>query len=278
LIPSDFDAYADGSGVNDASHAERNEDRFYGGWQCGGSMTVANTHDLDPEETREWLDALSSVQGRRGNERAEFVVNAIVDAARGAGRGAGWNVIKVLWGSGWDRLLEKDKSGLLLKRMEECVDGEYQDFKSKSGAYIREQFFGTYDELKQLVADMSDDDIWKLARGGHDPEKVFAAYIAAVNPKGQPTVILPTTVKGYGMGESGEGQMIAHQAKKMTQDALRGFRDRFQVPVADDDLSKVPFIRLPEDSPEMKYFRAQRLGGSLPQRRRKSSSLQIPPL
>src|SRR3954451_7969633 len=235
-----------------------------------------------------------SLAGREKLDNLIFVINCnlqrldspvrgngkIVQELESVFRGAGWNVIKVLWGSGWDRLLEKDKSGLLLKRMEECVDGEYQDFKSKSGAYIREHFFGKYDELKQLVADMSDDEIWALARGGHDPEKVFAAYTAAVNHKGQPTVILPKTVKGYGMGESGEGQMIAHQAKKMTQDALRGFRDRFQVPVTDDELAKVPFIRLPEDSPEMKYFRAQRarLGGSLPQRRRKSASLQIPPL
>ena len=235
-----------------------------------------------------------SLAGRENLDNLIFVINCnlqrldgpvrgngkIVQELESVFRGAGWNVIKVLWGSGWDRLLEKDKSGLLLKRMEECVDGEYQDFKSKSGAYIREHFFGKYDELKQLVADMSDDEIWKLARGGHDPEKVFAAYAAAVNHKGQPTVILPKTVKGYGMGESGEGQMIAHQAKKMTQDALRGFRDRFQVPVADDELAKVPFLRLPEDSPEMKYFRAQRekLGGSLPQRRRKSASLPIPPL
>src|ERR1700751_2079546 len=163
--------------------------------------------------------------------------------------------------------------------MEECVDGQYQDFKSKDGAYVREHFFNT-PELKALVADLSDEQVWKLNRGGHDPFKVYAAYAAAVKHKGQPTVILPKTVKGYGMGESGEGQMIAHQAKKMTQDALRGFRDRFQVPVADEDLAKVPFIRLPEDSPEMKYFRAQRerLGGSLPQRRRKSASLPIPPL
>src|SRR5438034_2218133 len=235
-----------------------------------------------------------SLAGRESLDNLVFVINCnlqrldgpvrangkIVQELESGFRGAGWNVIKVLWGSGWDRLLEKDKSGLLLQRMEECVDGEYQDFKSKSGAYIREHFFGKYDELKQLVADMSDDDIWKLARGGHDPEKVFAAYAAAVNHKGQPTVILPKTVKGYGMGESGEGQMIAHQAKKMTQDALRGFRDRFQVPVADEELAKVPFIRLPEDGPEMKYFRAQRekLGGSLPQRRRKSASLQVPPL
>ena len=188
--------------------------------------------------------------------------------------------MKTLWGSGWDRLFEKDKSGLLLKRMEECVDGEYQDFKSKSGAYVREHFFGKYEELKGLVADMSDDDIWNLTRAGHDPVKVFAAYDAAVKHTGQPTVILAKTVKGYGMGESGEGQMIAHQAKKMTQDALRAFRDRFQISVSDDDLLKVPFLKPDETSPEMQYLRAQRqaLGGSLPQRRRKSVPLTIPPL
>ena len=156
--------------------------------------------------------------------------------------------------------------------MEECVDGEYQDFKSKSGAYIRQHFFGKYDETRALVADMSDDEICGLTRGGHDPVKVFAAYAAAIRHTGQPTLILPKTVKGYGMGESGEGQMIAHQAKKMTQDALRGFRDRFQIPVSDEDLPKMPFIKLDEDSPEMKYLRERRaaLGGYLPQRRRKS--------
>src|SRR5438874_5451448 len=204
----------------------------------------------------------------------------IVQELESVFRGAGWNVIKVLWGSGWDALLAKDKSGKLLQRMEECVDGEYQDFKSKSGAYVREHFFGKYDETRALVADMSDDEIWGLTRGGHDPVKVFAAYSAAVKHTGQPTLILPKTVKGYGMGESGEGQMIAHQAKKMTQDALRNFRDRFQIPVTDEDLPKVPFIKLPEDSPEMKYLRERRaaLGGYLPQRRRKSVSLEIPPL
>jgi pyruvate dehydrogenase E1 component len=235
-----------------------------------------------------------SLAGREKLDNLIFVINCnlqrldgpvrgngkIVQELESLFRGAGWNVIKVLWGSGWDRLFEKDKSGLLLQRMEECVDGEYQDLKSKSGAYIREHFFGKYDELKELVADMSDEEIWGLTRGGHDPVKVFAAYAKAVKHTGQPTLVLPKTVKGYGMGESGEGQMIAHQAKKMTQDALRGFRDRFAIPVADEDLAKVPFIRLPEDSPEMKYFRAQRaaLGGSLPQRRRKSATLQIPPL
>ena len=235
-----------------------------------------------------------SLAGRERLDNLIFVINCnlqrldgpvrgngkIVQELESVFRGAGWNVIKVLWGSGWDRLLEKDKSGLLLERMEECVDGEYQDFKSKSGAYIREHFFGKYDELKELVADMSDDEIWGLTRGGHDPVKIFAAYAKAVKHTGQPTLILPKTVKGYGMGESGEGQMIAHQAKKMTQDALRGFRDRFAVPVKDEDLGKIPFITFSEDSPEMKYLRAQRaaLGGSLPQRRRKSTALQIPPL
>jgi pyruvate dehydrogenase E1 component len=164
--------------------------------------------------------------------------------------------------------------------MEECVDGEYQDFKSKSGAYVREHFFGKYEETKALVADMSDDEIWNLSRGGHDPVKVFAAYAAAVRHTGQPTLILPKTVKGYGMGESGEGQMIAHQAKKMTQDALRAFRDRFQIPVSDEELPNMPFIKPAEDSPEMKYLRERRAarGGCLPQRRRKSASLEIPPL
>src|SRR5271169_6783436 len=213
-----------------------------------------------------------SLAGREALDNLIFVINCNLQRldgpVRGNGkivqeleadfRGAGWNVIKVLWGSGWDKLLAKDASGLLLKRMEECVDGEYQDFKSKSGAYVREHLFGKYDELKALVADMNDEEIWGLTRGGHDPEKVFAAYAAAVKHTGQPTLILPKTVKGYGMGESGEGQMIAHQAKKMTQDALRGFRNRFQIPVSDEDLDKVPFVKLPEDSAEMKYLRARR--------------------
>ncbi|BEP52290.1 MULTISPECIES: pyruvate dehydrogenase (acetyl-transferring), homodimeric type [Variovorax] len=235
-----------------------------------------------------------SLAGRESLDNLVFVINCnlqrldgpvrgngkIVQELESVFRGAGWNVIKVLWGSGWDALLAKDKSGKLLQRMEECVDGEYQDFKSKSGAYVREHFFGKYDETRALVAEMSDDEIWGLTRGGHDPEKVFAAYAAAVRHKGQPTLILPKTVKGYGMGESGEGQMIAHQAKKMTQDALRGFRDRFQIPVSDEELPNVPFIRLAEDSPEMKYLHERRaaLGGYLPQRRRKSTALEIPPL
>src|SRR2546428_288012 len=204
----------------------------------------------------------------------------IIQELEGVFRGAGWNVIKVVWGSGWDKLFAKDKSGLLLKRMEECVDGEYQDFKSKNGAYVREHFFGKYPELKALVADMTDDEIWHLNRGGHDPVKVYAAYAAAIKHEGQPTLILPKTVKGYGMGESGEGQMIAHQAKKMTQDAIKKFRDRFQIAVADDKIADMPFIKFADDSAEMKYLRERRaaLGGYLPQRRRQSTALQIPPL
>jgi len=235
-----------------------------------------------------------SLAGRERLDNLIFVINCnlqrldgpvrgngkIVQELESVFRGAGWNVIKVLWGGGWDALFAKDTTGKLLQLMEECVDGEYQDFKSKSGAYVREHFFGRYAETKALVADMSDDDIWKLTRGGHDPQKVYAAYAAAARHTGQPTLILPKTVKGYGMGESGEGQMISHQAKKMTADALRGFRDRFQIPVSDEDLASVPFIKPAEDSPEMQYLRERRaaLGGYLPQRRRKSTALTIPPL
>jgi len=266
-----------------------------------GGRSLAKTEDRkvwaflgDGEcDEPESLGAIS-LAGRERLDNLVFVINCNLQRldgpVRGNGkiiqelesifRGAGWNVIKVIWGGGWDRLLAKDQTGLLLKRMEECVDGEYQDFKSKNGAYVREHFFGKYPELKALVADMSDDEVWHLNRGGHDPDKVFAAYAAAVKHKGQPTVILAKTVKGYGMGESGEGQMIAHQAKKMTQDALRQFRDRFEIPVKDDKLMDLGFIRFADDSPEMKYLRARRaaLGGYLPQRRRKSTSLEIPPL
>ncbi|HEX8663900.1 MAG TPA: pyruvate dehydrogenase (acetyl-transferring), homodimeric type [Beijerinckiaceae bacterium] len=195
-------------------------------------------------------------------------------------KGAGWNVIKVIWGSGWDRLLAKDVNGILLKVMEETVDGEYQDYKSKNGAYVREHFFGKHPDLKAMVADMSDDEIWQLVRGGHDPLKVYAAYSAAVKHKGQPTLILAKTVKGYGMGEAGEGQNITHQQKKMGENSLREFRDRFQLPISDDKLAEVPFLRLPEGGPEIEYLRERRkaLGGSLPARRAKSEALEVPPL
>ena len=194
-------------------------------------------------------------------------------------RGAGWNVIKVIWGTHWDALLARDKKGILERRMMECVDGEYQTFKSKDGAYVREYFFNT-PELKALVADWSDDDIWNLNRGGHDPHKIYAAYHAAANHKGQPTVILAKTIKGYGMGEAGEAQNITHQQKKMHVDAIRKFRDRFQIPVPDDKLEDVPFVTFPEGSPELEYMRARRmeLGGYLPSRRRKANPLTIPEL
>ncbi len=204
----------------------------------------------------------------------------IIQELEAAFRGAGWNVLKVIWGSYWDPLLAMDNTGLLRQRMEECVDGEYQNFKAKGGAYTREFFFGKYPELKEMVAAMSDQDIWRLNRGGHDPHKVYAAYAAAVKHTGQPTVILAKTVKGYGMGASGEAQNPTHQAKKMALDDLRAFRDRFDIPISDDELAKLPFYRPAEDSPEMKYLREQRakLGGYVPTRRTKAASLEVPAL
>ena len=205
----------------------------------------------------------------------------IIQELEGDFRGSGWNVLKVIWGSGWDELLAKDTTGRLRQLMEECLDGEYQDFKSKNGAYVREKFFGRYPETAAMVADWSDDKIWTLTRGGHDAVKVYSAYKAAVDHQGQPTVILAKTVKGFGMGEAGEGQMIAHQAKKMGLESLRQFRDRFQIPVPDDKLAELPFLKLSEDSEEMKYLRERRaaLGGYLPSRRRKTSlQLTVPPL
>jgi pyruvate dehydrogenase E1 component len=194
-------------------------------------------------------------------------------------RGAGWNVIKVIWGTHWDTLLARDKKGILMQRMMECVDGEYQTFKAKDGAYVREHFFNT-PELKALVADWSDNDIWNLNRGGHDPHKIYAAFHAAANHKGQPTVILAKTIKGYGMGEAGEAQNITHQQKKMSMAAIRKFRDRFQIPVPDDQLEDVPYVTFPDGSPELEYMRARRLelGGYLPSRRPKANALTVPEL
>ena len=160
-------------------------------------------------------------------------------------RGAGWNVIKVIWGTTWDELLARDYSGRLRQLMEECVDGEYQDFKSKSGAYIREKFFGRYPETAEMVRDWSDEKIWRLTRGGHDSKKIYAAYKAAVEHKGQPTVILAKTVKGYGMGSAGEAQMMAHQAKKMSLEALKQFRDRFNIPVVDSETRASALHQIP---------------------------------
>jgi len=194
-------------------------------------------------------------------------------------RGAGWNVIKVIWGGYWDALLAQDKQGLLQKRMEECVDGDYQTFKSKDGAYVREHFFNT-PELKAMVANWSDDDIWRLNRGGHDPHKIYAAYHAAVNHGGQPTVILAKTIKGYGMGEAGEAQNITHQQKKMGTTSLKAFRDRFALPLTDEQVEKLEYINPGADSPEIKYMyeRRKALGGYLPQRRQKAAALEVPAL
>ena len=195
-------------------------------------------------------------------------------------RGSGWNVLKVIWGSYWDPLLAMDKDGFLKKRMDEAVDGEYQNFKAKGGAYTREHFFGKYPELKDMVASMSDQDIWRLNRGGHDPHKVYAAYAAAVKHKGQPTVILAKTVKGYGMGDAGEGQNITHQQKSMDIASLKAFRDRFDLPLTDEQVEKLNFYRPAEDSPEMRYMLERRnaLGGFVPQRRRKGNELTVPQL
>ena len=204
----------------------------------------------------------------------------IIQELEAAYLGAGWNVIKVLWGSRWDPLLAKDNKGLLRKVMEECVDGEYQNFKAKGGAYTRENFFGKYPELKAMVANMSDEEIWRLNRGGHDPRKVYAAYWAATNHKGQPTVILAKTVKGFGLGKAGEGQMITHQQKKLDVDALHAFRDRFHISVTDDEIKNVPFRKPDDNSEEARYLRERRttLGGSLPVRLTKAAPLTVPEL
>ena len=204
----------------------------------------------------------------------------IIQELEAAFLGAGWNVIKVLWGSRWDPLLARDTRGQLRRLMMECVDGEYQNFKAKGGAYTREHFFGKYPELREMVANMSDDDIWRLNRGGHDARKVYNAYLAASTHKDQPTVILAKTVKGYGMGRAGEGQNITHQQKKLDDAALKEFRDRFNIPVSDADIASVPYYRPAEGSEELEYLQERRraLGGYLPQRRTRAPKLQVPGL
>jgi pyruvate dehydrogenase E1 component len=235
-----------------------------------------------------------SLAGRERLDNLIFVVNCnlqrldgpvrgnskIIQELEAHFRGAGWNVIKVIWGSYWDALFAKDKTGLLAKRMDECVDGEFQTFKSKDGAYVRKHFFGKYAELRALVANMTDDDIWRLNRGGHDPHKIYAAYHSAVSHVGQPTVILAKTIKGYGMGEAGEAQNITHQQKKMGTTSLKAFRDRFSLPLSDDDLKELKYIQPALDSPEIAYMRERRmaLGGYLPARRPKADPLPVPSL
>jgi pyruvate dehydrogenase E1 component len=203
----------------------------------------------------------------------------IVQELEAVFRGAGWNVIKVLWGGEWDDLIERDNKGKLVKRMGEVVDGQSQKFSIASGDYVRKEFFGVDPELEEMVSHLTDEQIRKMKRGGHDPEKVFAAYNAAVNHKGQPTVILANTIKGYGLGESGEGKNITHQQKKLNEDELKDFRTRFGIPISDDEVSKAPFYKLPEDSPEMQYLRKRRedLGGYVPERRVDLRPIKTPP-
>ncbi len=234
-----------------------------------------------------------SLAAREGLDNLIFVVNCNLQRldgpVRGNGkiiqelealfRGAGWNVIKVIWGSEWDHLLEKDQNGLLVRRMEEVVDGQYQKYSVESGAFIRDDFFGKYPELRKLVEHLSDEELWRLKRGGHDPIKLYAAFDAAVNHKGAPTVILAKTVKGYGLGEAGEGKNITHQQKKLNEAELRHFRDRFGVPISDEAVSRAPFYRPPDSSPEIQYVqeRRKRLGGYLPARRVNCEPIKTPP-
>ena len=204
----------------------------------------------------------------------------IIQELEAAFLGAGWNVIKVVWGSRWDPLLERDQDGLLKRLMEECVDGEYQNFKSKGGAYTREHFFGKYPELKAMVANMSDDEIWRLNRGGHDPQKVYAAYASAMAHKGAPTVILAKTVKGFGLGKAAEGLNSAHQQKKLGDDDLKEVRDRFNIQISDEEIQGLTFRKPAPDSEEMKYLQGRRaaLGGYLPARSAAAPALNVPPL
>ncbi|MCG8909503.1 MULTISPECIES: pyruvate dehydrogenase (acetyl-transferring), homodimeric type [Pseudomonas] len=234
-----------------------------------------------------------SLAGREKLDNLIFVINCnlqrldgpvrgngkIIQELEGVFRGAEWNVNKVVWGRFWDPLFAKDTAGLLQARMDEVIDGEYQNYKAKDGAYVREHFFGARPELLEMVKDLSDEEIWKLNRGGHDPYKVYAAYHQAVNHKGQPTVILAKTIKGYGTG-SGEAKNIAHNVKKVDVESLKSFRDKFDIPIKDADLENLPFYRPEEGSAEAKYLASRRaaLGGVMPVRREKSFQVPVPPL
>ena len=251
---------------------------FLGDGECDepeslGAITLASREKLD---NLIWVVNcnLQRLDGPvRGNGKIIQELEAIF-------RGAGWNVIKILWGGYWDPLLARDKDGLLKQRMMEAVDGDFQNYKAKDGAYVREHFFGKYPELKAMVAKMTDDDIWALNRGGHDPHKVYAAYHAAANHTGQPTVILAHTVKGYGMGAAGEGQMRTHSQKKLQADEMIAFRNRFNIPLSDDEAAAGNYFMPPADSPEMKYLheRRQSLGGYLPIRNANVPKLKVPDL
>ncbi len=244
--------------------------------------------EMDEPESRGAIDLAS----REKLDNLIFVINCnlqrldgpvrgngkIVQELEGNFRGSGWEVIKVLWGRGWDELLEMDTSGRLRQLMDETVDGDYQTFKSKDGAYIREHFFGKYPETAALVEDWTDDQIWALRRGGHDPQKVYTAFKRATEVEGQPTCLLVKTVKGYGMGKAGEGQMTTHQQKKMAEDQLRAMRDRFEIPVSDEDLPKAPFVSLNNAQKAYLAEKRQALGGPFPARNTESPKLEIPKL
>ncbi len=272
-----FNRYLKDRGINEAAE-DVNVWAFLGDGETDepetlGAITLASREKLD-NLTFVINCNLQRLDGPvRGNGK-------IVQELEGAFRGAGWNVIKVLWGSDWDPLIESEQGDLLAKRMMEVVDGEYQKYTVSSGQYIREHFFGRSPELLELVKNHSDEQLRKMRRGGHDPEKVYAAYKRAMETKGRPTVILAQTIKGYGLGESGEGRNVTHQQKKLNEEELREFRTRFNIPISDEDVSQAPFYRPAEDSPEMEYLRQRReaLGGALPSRSESAPALETPSL
>ncbi|MFA6110467.1 MAG: pyruvate dehydrogenase (acetyl-transferring), homodimeric type, partial [Candidatus Latescibacterota bacterium] len=270
-----FNRYLDDRGLKQADGAK--VWAFLGDGECDepetlGAITLASRERLD---NLIWVINcnLQRLDGPvRGNGK-------MIQELEAAFRGAGWNVIKVIWGEDWDPLLEQDEDGLLVRRMGEVVDGQYQKYVVSDGAYIRHEFFGADPRLLERVAHLSDEQLRKMKRGGHDPEKVHAAYLTATQHQGGPTVILAKTIKGYGLGEAGEGKNITHQQKKLNDVELRSFRTRFGIPIADDQVDQAPFYRPPDDSPEMQYLRQQReaLGGYLPERRVQVDPLPVPP-
>ncbi|WP_425305512.1 pyruvate dehydrogenase (acetyl-transferring), homodimeric type [Bremerella cremea] len=269
-----FNRYLHDRGLKDTSKTR--VWAFIGDGECDepetlGAISLASREQLD---NLTWVINcnLQRLDGPvRGNGK-------IIQELEAVFRGAGWNVIKVVWGSDWDPLLEADKSGLLVKRMEEVVDGQYQKYVVESGEYIRKHFFGKYPELLELVKNYSDERLQKMVRGGHDPEKVYAAYKAATECKGKPTVVIAKTIKGYGLGEAGEGRNVTHNQKKLNEEELREFRTRFSIPISDEEVVKAPFYRPPEDSAEMRYLKKRReaLGGPVPSRPKNVPTSQIP--
>jgi pyruvate dehydrogenase E1 component len=259
-------------------HGDRNVWCFLGDGECDEPESLGSISLAGREKMGNLIFVVNcNLQRLDGPVRGN---GKIIQELEGVFRGAGWNVIKVIWGRKWDPLLEKDKTGLLQQRMDEVCDGELQNYKYNGGAYTREHFFGKYPELLELVADLSDDDIMYLNRGGHDPYKVYAAYAEAVAETKRPTVILAMTVKGYGTGEAGEANNETHSLKKLDVESLKAFRDRFGIPISDEELVHVPYYRPDPDSPEMRYMRERRkeLGGPLPMRRQQMELLQVPPL